>query len=295
MRSWSLILLVLVCAGCTVRGRLPRPGEIGISVKTSVHVEARAQTTVAPEAQVIVPVQGAAVVEFFGIPLEGAQDVVFVLDCSGSMANLAQGRVAEIRVPSSPPPAEPPPGSTAPSAGAPTPPAEPPPQPDVPPDAPPDAPPADAVPAPEQPIHTQPRKIDVAQAELIAALEQLPVGTRMNVIFFNRDLLGFAPNVLSLDETSRAGLIRFVRLTTPTGSTALAPAMRTAFLMNARRIVLLSDGLGNVGGNADTVLRDAREAIRGGVRIDTIGIGQGQHAELLSALARESGGLYQPL
>jgi len=71
--------------------------------------------------------------------------------------------------------------------------------------------------------------------------------------------------------------------------------MRTAFLMNARRIVLLSDGLGNVGGNADAVLRDAREAIRGGVRIDTIGLGSGQDGALLSALARESGGLYQAL
>jgi hypothetical protein len=79
------------------------------------------------------------------------------------------------------------------------------------------------------------------------------------------------------------------------GSTALAPAMRTAFVMNARRVVLLSDGLGNVGGNADAVLRDAREAMHGGVRIDTIGLGRGQDDRLLSKLAGESGGLYQAL
>jgi hypothetical protein len=60
-------------------------------------------------------------------------------------------------------------------------------------------------------------------------------------------------------------------------------------------VVLLSDGLGNVGGNASAVLRDAREAMRGGVRIDTIGLGRGQDSELLSALAGESGGLYQAL
>ena len=40
--------------------------------------------------------------------------------------------------------------------------------------------------------------------------------------------------------------------------------------------MLLSDGLGNVGGNAQAVLRDAREAMRGGVRIDTIGLGSTQ-------------------
>jgi hypothetical protein len=71
--------------------------------------------------------------------------------------------------------------------------------------------------------------------------------------------------------------------------------MRTAFLMNARRIVLLSDGLGNVGGGAYAVLRDAREAMRGGVRIDTIGLGYGQDYDLLRSLAHESGGLYQAL
>jgi hypothetical protein len=71
--------------------------------------------------------------------------------------------------------------------------------------------------------------------------------------------------------------------------------MRTAFLMNARRIVLLSDGLGNVGGGADSVLRDAREAMHGGVRIDTIGLGAGQDGSLLATLAGESGGLYQAL
>lgn len=98
-----------------------------------------------------------------------------------------------------------------------------------------------------------------------------------------------------LDEPGRAGLVDFVRETTADGKTALAPAMRTAFLMNAKRIVLLSDGLGNVGGRAHEVLRDAREAIRGGVRIDTIGLGLDQDRQLLHALATESGGLYQPL
>ena len=75
------------------------------------------------------------------------------------------------------------------------------------------------------------------------------------------------------EETQRAGLLGFVMEQVPTGRTALVPAMRTAFLMNASRIVLLSDGLGNLGGDSRALLRDAREAIRGGVRVDTIGLG----------------------
>jgi hypothetical protein len=277
MRPSSLIFL-LVCTGCTVR--LPRPGEIGITVKTTTRVQARVDVNAA--ANVIVPLEGAPVPEFFGIPLEGASDVVFVLDCSGSMSELAQGRIAQLQAP--PPPTSPPP-PVAPGPDGP------PPDPSTDPSA---LPPDDGPPAPD-PVPTQPRKIDIAQVELIDALERLPAGIRINVLFFNDSLEAYAPNVIQLDDTGRSGLISFIRETNPDGKTALAPAMRTAFLMNAKRIVLLSDGLGNVGGRAHEVLRDAREAIRGGVRIDTIGLGRDQDRQLLDALASESGGLYQPL
>ncbi|HEY5936482.1 MAG TPA: hypothetical protein VIU61_17645 [Kofleriaceae bacterium] len=275
MRPSLSLISVLVCAACTVR--LPRPGEIGIQVKTTTRVQVQVQ----PTTEVVVPLRGAPVVEFFGIPLEGIQDVVFVLDCSGSMADPAQGRIAELP-PDAPPDPNPP--SPPPDPNAPPPP---PPDPNAPP------PPSDSGASP--PAASQPRKIDVAQAELVDALQRLPEGTRMNIVFFNSDLEGFAPNLVPLAESARAGLIEFVKETVPAGATALAPAMRTAFLMNARRIVLLSDGLGNVGGNAQAVLRDAREAIRGGVRIDTIGLGSTQNARLLQTLAGESGGLYQGL
>lgn len=322
MRAWSLISL-LVCAGCTVR--MPRPGELGIRVKTTTRVETRVQTQAQvhvqgqaqvqghvqvqapppppPEPEVLVPIQGAPVVEFFGIPLENAQDVVFVLDISGSMTDPALGRLAEIQPASAPPPGPPPgpppsaapPPDAQPSAFGVPPPTVPPadgqPPPAVPPDSSP--PPVDGQPAVVATV--QLRKIDVAQAELADALARLPAGTRMNVIFFNSDLEGFAPTMVPLEETARPGLIEYVRSTIATGSTALAPAMRTAFLMNARRIVLLSDGLGNVGGNSASLLRDAREAMRGGVRIDTIGLGRSQDASLLRTLANESGGLYQAL
>ena len=71
--------------------------------------------------------------------------------------------------------------------------------------------------------------------------------------------------------------------------------MRIAFLLNAQRIVPLSDGLGNIGGGREDIMRDVREAVRGGVRIDAIGIGRGQDSRLLSELAAGTGGLYQAL
>ena len=282
MRRYAIISLLLVL-GSACRMRLPHPGEIGISVKATTRIETRVVApTVAADA-VIVPLQDAQVVEFFGVPLEGADDVVFVLDCSGSMADPAIGRIAQYKPTTTPAPAPPPPPGPPPGA---------------PPEPPPPVDPTDPPPPPPEPTPTSTptlRKIDVAQVELVEALERLKAGTRINVIFFNSDLEAFAPAIVPLEEQGRTQLVAFVRGTQPVGSTALAPAMRTAFLMNAKRIVLLSDGLGNVGGGAHSVLKDAREGIRGGVRIDTIGLGVDQDTGLLSTLARESGGLYQPL
>jgi hypothetical protein len=300
MRPWSLISLLL-CAGCTIR--VPQPaGNLRVRVSATATVRTQVQVAPPPPPAPAVAIVNAPVVEFFGVPLEGAQDVIFVLDCSGSMEDPAQGRIAEIppapvdvmpapspaMAPPPPPGAEPPPPTTEPPPPLPPPAAEPPPGTEPPP-----PPPSATAPPPSLPPPR--RKIDVAQAELVDALQKLPAGTRMNVLFFNDRLEAYAPEMFTLDDASRADLIAFVQQTAPDGKTALGPAMRTAFVLNAHRIVLLSDGLGNVGGNSMTILRDAREGMRGGVRIDTVGIGHDQDGELLEALAAESGGLYQPL
>lgn len=253
MRALSIVSLLLVGVGCGVK--VPHHPGLPVSIDATIRADARVRSEA--RIQIAVPLEGSAVVEFFGIPLEGAQDVVFVLDRSGSMSQPAQGGVARLGAGPAPQP-QPEPGATEPPPAA-------------------------------------PRKIDVAHAELVDALERLPAGTRMNVLFFNSTLEAYAPGLAPLQDADREGLVGFVQDTVPLGSTALAPAMRTAFLMNARRIVLLSDGLGNVGGDAQSLLRDAREAMRGGVRIDTIGLGKDQDASLLRALATESGGIYQDL
>ena len=115
----------------------------------------------------------------------------------------------------------------------------------------------------------------------------------MNILVFSDEIDAYAPSLVVIDEPSRSNLIAFVRDMRASGATALQPAMRTGCLLNAPRIVLLSDGLGNIGGDRDDIMRDVREARRGGVRIDTIGVGPGQDTKLLTALAAETGGLYQ--
>lgn len=309
MRSWLFATLVIVCTACSggVRVRVP---SLKIAVKAApvVRVQAGVKVVVPPPTVVVPPpppapveLQGAAVVEFFGIPLDDAADVVFVLDRSGSMGGAAKGRIAMIGTapppppvttppPPPPPPVAYPPADAGPYAPPPSPPSQPPPMTQDPPPITPGAPPA--TPAP---VVATPTKLEVAKAELVDALSRLEPGTRVNIIFFNDELEAIAADVVALDEPGRINMIQFVRDVSDSGSTALAPAMRLAFLMNAKRIVLLSDGLGNSGGGPEAVLRDAREAMRGGIRIDTIGLGNDQDADVLSTLARESGGIYQPL
>lgn len=320
MRPWSLILLLFGCASCIVRVPQPRGVAVAVNAAVRANVNVNVRVEPPPPPAPAVEIQGAPVVEFFGIPLEGAPDVVFVLDCSGSMTAPAQGRIAQLSTQISPPPGSQPAGSQpagSPPAGSPpdasppdaspppgsspagSPPAGSPPDGSSPDGSSPDgSPPTGSPPDGSPPASSPPAvpsKIDVARNELVDAIQRLPAGTLMNVIFFSDSVEAFAPGMVPLEETGRDELVGFVGTMTATGSTALVPAMRVAFLMNARRIVLLSDGLGNVGGSSDDLLRDAREALRGGVRIDTIGLGQSQDAALLQALARESGGIYQAL
>src|SRR5512140_3136805 len=82
MRRCSLILMLLGCASCMVR--VPTPVGLKVSLNATVRTQVRVEAPRPPEPAVAL--RGAPVVEFFGIPLEGTADVVFVLDCSGSMS-----------------------------------------------------------------------------------------------------------------------------------------------------------------------------------------------------------------
>src|SRR5262245_35615608 len=87
------IVLLCACNARIVRG-------IALPVAVNVHVHANVHEA-PPQA---VALEGAPVVEFFGVPLDNAQDVVFVLDCSGSMSEPAGGRIAELHTTPPPPP-----------------------------------------------------------------------------------------------------------------------------------------------------------------------------------------------
>jgi hypothetical protein len=232
---WLRLLPLLVVAACqpqmyargTVVTEAPTP-----VVRADVHIE----------------------ISFFGVPLAGAQDVVFVLDRSGSMRGLAAGFAGEDV------------GMTKTQT---------------------------AVVGIASALAGSGRnsKMEAAKAELVRTLQVMPDGTRFMIIFFDDDLAAFAPHMLVLDAGTRAAAIDFVRRIKPGGSTAAVPALRLAYKAGAARVILLSDGLANTGGGADTLLAEARGHMQYGVRFDTVGLGIDQDSALLNTLAAESGGL----
>jgi hypothetical protein len=245
----SLVLLVAFAAGCqppvlAARGtfiaqvQAPPPPE---APPPGVH--ARAGITVQ--------------VSFFGIPLGGSQDVVFVLDRSGSMSGIAAGFAGKDVGMSET-------GAVLAGLGA------------------------SIVNAKTR---SMPSKMQAAKDELIRTLSAMPDGTRFMIIFFDDKLAAFAPRMLVLDPQTRTAATEFVRGIKPGGSTAAVPALRLAYQEGAARVVLLSDGLANTGGGGDTLLAEARAAMRAGVRFDTVGLGIDQDSRLLTSLAAESGGM----
>jgi len=241
-----LLLLVAFAAGC-------QPPMIAAHGTFIAQGPAPVLAAPGPAVQANVSVR----ISFFGIPLGGAQDVVFVLDRSGSMDLISAGFAGEDVGMSKT-------GAVLAGLGA------------------------SIVNAKTK---TMPSKMEAAKAELIRTLMAMPDGTRFMIIFFDDKLAAFAPHMLVLEPRTRDAAIAFVRGIKPGGSTAAVPALRLAYQAGAARVVLLSDGLANTGGGGDTLLAEARGAMRAGVRFDTVGLGIDQDAQLLTSLAAESGGL----
>ena len=197
-------------------------------------------------------------VSFFGIPLDQAQDVVFVLDRSGSMSGVSTGFSGQAVGMSET-------GAFVAGLGATL---------------------ANAATGSHLPS-----KLEVAKQELVRTIRAMPDGTRFNIIFFDDEIKALSRSMVTLHGGTRGGVEAFIAGIDSGGSTAAVPALDLAYQIHAARIVLLSDGLANTGGGGNELLERAREQIAMGVRFDTVGIGLDQDLALMQKLAGESGGV----
>ncbi|MBW2463894.1 MAG: hypothetical protein JRH11_19755, partial [Deltaproteobacteria bacterium] len=85
------VMLSVSVGGCGGSMPLSHPG---LTILGGAGLSAQAGASVQVSATVAVPVRGAGVAEFFGVPLGGVQDVIFVVDRSGSMGSQAPSTLA---------------------------------------------------------------------------------------------------------------------------------------------------------------------------------------------------------
>jgi len=97
--------------------------------------------------------------------------------------------------------------------------------------------------------------------------------------------------LVGLSPTYRNHAHRFVSGIVPSGSTAAVPALRSASTMGARHIVFLSDGLANEGGDGNDLLALANGFAQAGIRVDTVGLGSDQDYSVLQQMSAMTGGV----
>jgi Ca-activated chloride channel family protein len=139
-------------------------------------------------------------------------------------------------------------------------------------------------------------KIQAAKEAAILALHRLKSKDIVSVVLYDSDVEVLVP---ATRMTNRDRIIRKIRGINAGGSTALYAGVQTGaeelrkFLSNERvnRVVLLSDGLANVGPDSPGALgKLGADLIDEGISVTTIGLGHGYNEDLMSQLAYKSDG-----
>jgi Ca-activated chloride channel family protein len=140
-------------------------------------------------------------------------------------------------------------------------------------------------------------KIDYAKKAVCYAIEQLLPSDRLSVTIFDDQVQTLIP---STPANNKASFTRLVNQIQPRGSTALHQGwvqggIQVSQVLTAElnRIILLSDGLANVGEtNPDTIATDVHGLAQRGVSTSTMGVGDDYNEDLLEAMARSGDGNY---
>lgn len=142
----------------------------------------------------------------------------------------------------------------------------------------------------------QGEKIERAREAAIMAIHRLGTRDIASVVEYNNTVRVIVPATKLTDAESVCAAIRLLQ---PSSGTALFAGVSKGaeevrkFLSRERvsRIVLISDGLANVGPSSPGELGElGASLIREGISVTTIGLGSGYNEDLMSRLARRSDG-----
>ena len=139
-------------------------------------------------------------------------------------------------------------------------------------------------------------KIEKAKEAAILAIHRLTSSDIVSVVLYDNNVQVLVP---ATKLTKKDPIIRQIRSVKASGSTALyagvqngADEVRKFIAANkVNRIVLLSDGLANIGPDSPTALgRLGANLVDEGISVTTIGLGLGYNEDLMSQLAYKSDG-----
>ena len=142
-------------------------------------------------------------------------------------------------------------------------------------------------------------KLDFAKNAALQMKARLAPQDRLGVVAYSNDVDVVWPSTPVANAT---GLSEVIAGLIPSGSTNLEGGLLAGCKLargqadgeRLNRVLLLSDGLANVGkSTAAELTPDARAAAEDGIRISTMGVGLQYDEVLMLRLARESGGRYQ--
>src|SRR5262245_34318875 len=141
-------------------------------------------------------------------------------------------------------------------------------------------------------------KMGFAREAAIYAVQQLLHTDRVSVIIFDDEVETIVPNTLG---ENKGRIVELIQRVEPGGSTALhggwqegARQVRRHLLADGlNRVLLLSDGLANVGEtNPDAIATDVNRLAREGISTTTMGVGDDYNEDLMEAMARSGDGNY---
>lgn len=140
------------------------------------------------------------------------------------------------------------------------------------------------------------QKIEHAREAAIAAIDRLGGDDILSVVAFDDAVTTVVP---ATKVASREEIVKAIRNITPRGRTALfagvskgaAELKKFKSPRSVSRIVLLSDGLANIGpSSADELGRYGRSLAKESISVTTIGLGLGYNEQLMAQLAQHSDG-----
>ncbi|MBC7964917.1 MAG: VWA domain-containing protein [Fuerstia sp.] len=145
----------------------------------------------------------------------------------------------------------------------------------------------------------QGEKIQRAREAAVGALDLLGANDIVSIIAYDSDVNVLVPATKLTDKEQVANIIRAIQ---PGGNTALfggvskgaAEVRKFMDDKHVNRIILLSDGLANVGPSSPGELGDLGTSMKKeNISVSTLGLGLGYNEDLMVALAGKSGGNHQ--